>query len=320
MGNQKTTPKETRQSKNSKLFLTPLAAVQIVWGYTLEFSREKSMNLMKFTQEVLIRFCGKAETADQNKTNTNAAAKPPDAQTPAAQTPDKTEGCDLTLSEDEKRYLFRVLAAMECALRCLNLLYKGRNYNWQEIEKLHEVYLESLKDAENFGKKFKGIFRALPSMALGSAGGITLVEAFKTTPTSKLWLVGLLFAALGYFVDLFVVKWCSKRRRRNYIRLDYERTCYYIDYLTKIYPVLIHLYDNVKKIYEEIFAAPNKSKTEIDKEKEKSEKEKEWIKEMVDQLDPKRCKYIDIHMESNKITPELWHRCETGKIGGCPLA
>jgi hypothetical protein len=269
---------------------------------------------MKFTQEVLTRFCGKAETADQNQTNTNAAAQPPDAQAPAAQTPDKTEGCNLTLSEDEKRYLFRVLAAMECALRCLHLLYKGRNYNWQEIEKLHDVYLESLKDTVTFGEKFKDIFRALPAMALGSAGGITLVEAFKTTPTSKLWLVGLLFAALGYFVDLFVVKWCSKRRRRNYIRLDYERTCYYIDYLTKIYPVLIHLYDNVKKIYEEIFEA--KSKSEEDKERE----EKEWIKEMVDQLDPHRCEYIEIHMESNKITPELWPRCETGKTEGCPLA
>jgi hypothetical protein len=305
MENQNPTPEETQQFK---IFLTPLAAVQTVWGYTVEFSRKESINLIDFTQKVLTQFCGKGEAAGKNQSNANTANQPP-----GAQLPDKTKGCVLKLSEDEKRYLYRVLAAMECALRCLHVLYQGRNHNWQEIEKLHEVYLESLKNTVTFGEKFKDIFRALPAMALGSAGGITLVEAFKTTPISKLWLVGLLFAALGYFVDLFVVKWSNKRKRRNYIRLDYERTCYYKDYLTRIYPVLIHLYDSVKEIYEEIFDPPYKNDTQI-------QNERNWIEKMVNQLEPQLCEFIDIHMESNKITPELWPCCETGKVEGCPLA
>jgi len=55
--------------------------------------------------------------------------------------------------DKERKYVNSAIATMDATLRNLDVIYKGRELNFEENEKLRKVYLDSVKENLEFGKK-----------------------------------------------------------------------------------------------------------------------------------------------------------------------
>lgn len=207
--------------------------------------------------------------------------------------------------EKERKYVTSCIATMDAALRNLDVIYKGRQLNFAENEKLRSAYLESVRETLDFGSKARDFFKSLPAMAIGGAGSITLADYLSQQKLSdlKLWGLGLLFAAVGYLVNLTVTKSMQRRKQVLYVTQDYERSLYYDHYVTRVAMTLTSLYLDLDRIHRNIFGRSYPVDAEADV----------IVNEMLKGVRPTFCPYIHKHMNEKIITPELWSKCETGK-------
>ncbi len=215
--------------------------------------------------------------------------------------------------ERERPYVTSCLATMDATLRNLDVIYKGRQLNFEENEKLRSAYLESVRETMAFGNKARDFLKSLPAMAIGGAGSITLADYLSQQRLSdlKLWGLGLVFAAAGYIVNLVVTRLARKRNQMLYVLQDYERSLYYDHYVTRVAMTLTALYLDLDRIHKNIFGQSYPVDTEVSV----------VVNEMLKGVRSTFCPYIHKHMQEKKITPELWARCETGKadsVAVCP--
>jgi hypothetical protein len=210
--------------------------------------------------------------------------------------------------ESEKRYLAGAMASMDVSFRNLDMIYKGRQLNFQENEQLRTAYLDSVNENINFGSKAKDILKSLPAMSIGGAGSVTvgnlLAERFKLD-SAELWGIGLAFMGIGYLVNLVIVRSMRRRKQMLYVQQDYERGLYYDQYLSRVAIVLTSLYLDLDRIHKNVFG-----QSYFVKEKEDVET---IVSAMLKGVHPTFCDYIHKHMHEKKITPELWSLCETGR-------
>ena len=211
---------------------------------------------------------------------------------------------------DEEQYVHSSIAAMDASLRSLDTIYKGRQLNFEENEKLRSSYLDSLKENLEFGNKAKDFLKSLPSMTVASAGGVTVAQMLNISGMT-LWLVGLILAALGYWINLLIVRLVRKKKQMYYVQQDYERDLYYDQYISRVTTTLMALYLDIDRIHKSVFNDTYQMDKQID----------DIINEMLQGVRPTYCKYVHKHMREKKITADLWSLCESGHEEGitmCP--
>lgn len=230
-------------------------------------------------------------------------------------------------NKNEEEYVSNAIALIEANLRNLDNIYKLRNLNFEDNQKLRSTHLDYVKQSLDFGIKTKDFLKSIPSIALGGAGGITLAQIIGASSV-QLWIAGLFFAGLGYLINWIIIKNMRVEKQWLYIQQDYERSLYFEEYLNKAYIILKNLYNDVYQEHENIFK--NKYPT--------NESSNELIKNFLKGIQPTFCKHIKKHLKNNnvedrkgnpitgrklkKLICEQWTYCETGNLEGtknCPL-
>jgi hypothetical protein len=210
--------------------------------------------------------------------------------------------------DPEKGYVNNAATDLEATMRTMHTIYKGRELNFQEIDKIRSASLENISQDLQFGRNAQDFFKSLPTMAITSgASTITLnkvLESF-SLPSWTFWLIGIGSAGLGFFINIGIVRWNSKARQAEYIRQDYERTRYFQHYLIRIRTALLNLYYDIDRLHARYF-----NKTYPLGEFESAEK---IIDNMLQGARPTLCKYVFDHLNRKLIKANLWTLCETGR-------
>lgn len=250
------------------ILLPPVTAVRMVWALTGAFSTDEHSKQSAVLVEAALKDLKQRAESD----------------------------------EKERQYVVSAIATMDASRRSLDVVYKGRELNFSENAKLREAYLKSVQENLEFGKKARDFIKSLPSMTIATAGSVTVAQALGLKGLT-LWGIGLVLAALGYLVNLAIVRSMRKRTQRLYVEQDYERNLYYDQYVTRVMLTLTSLYLDLDRIHKNIFGQtyPVEASGVGD-----------IIAEMLHGVRPTFCQYIHKHMSEGKITPELWSRCEAG--------
>lgn len=257
--------------------LSPVSAVRMVWARTGMFSNDEHSKISAVLTEAALKSIKDRAEAD---------------------------------NDDERRYINSAIATMDATLRSLDIIHKGRELNFEENEKLRKACLDLVKENLEFGKKAGDFLKLLPGMAIGGAGGITVVQYFKISDIN-LWAIGLALAAIGYIVNLAIIRLMRKRTQMLYVVQDYERGLYYDQYVTRVATTLTALYLDLDRIHKNVFGQSYPVDVEVS----------DIIGEMLKGVRPTFCKYVHQHIREKKIEPEFWTLCETGKedaVKKCP--
>ena len=209
---------------------------------------------------------------------------------------------------EDERYVLGVIPTIEASLRSLDIIHKGRQLNFAENAKLRSAYLSSIEDSLNFGAKAQDFVKALPTMTIAGTTGTMLLSQSEKWNDTYAWLVGLLFAAIGYFINLYIIRFNRKRKQKYYVVQDYERTLYYEQYISRASIILKALYLELDNIHKNIFGEPYP----IDKDADALLEQKDVVERLLAGVRTTYCKYIHTHMREDKINVDLWAICEAG--------
>lgn len=251
--------------------LPPFTAVRLAWALTGKFSKEPgSQDIAALAEKVLKDIQEQAQ---------------------------KTGGA-------EQQYVSGAVSTIQASLRSLDTIYKSRELNFEENEKLRSVYLDAIKENLQFGKKAQDLLKSLPTMTIAAGAGVVTVAQLFRLAGWQLWLVGLGLAGLGYLINQGIVSAMRKRQQQLYLEQDYERDLYYEHYVTRVRTTLVSLYLDLDRIHLNAFnqtypVSPPETVLNI-------------VEEIVKGIRPAMCAYVHKHRSENRITPELWPRCETG--------
>lgn len=209
--------------------------------------------------------------------------------------------------ELENKYAISAIATMNANRRSLDVVYKGRQLNFEENEKLRKTYLDSVQESLDFGKKAQDVLKSLPAMTVTGAVGVTLGDWLGAS-TVQMWAIGLGLAAVGYFINVIVVRSARKRTQRLYVQQDYERSLYYDQYIRRVTMILTSLYRDLDRIHKNVFGTSypiDQATPEI------------IVEDLLKGAHPTFCVHIHECMRNEKIrdeiTDRLWPLCETGK-------
>jgi len=266
----------------SKSALLPtVTAVRMVWAMSGKFTKnEPSQTMAAYVEDVLK---GIEEQAPQ-------------------------------ISAEENSYVTSAAATMKASLRSLDIVYKGRNLNFKENEKLRTAYLESVKESLSFGSKAQDFLKSLPSMTIAGAGGVTLAQYFGASGF-QLWGAGLFLTGLGYVVNFYFVRRARRKTQMLYVIQDYERGLYYEQYLDRVTVVLLGLFLDLERIHKRVFKENYETDTN-------PTTVRSIVKDILAGVHSTFCPYAHKHMAEKKVTPELWTLCESGTaeaVKKCPL-
>lgn len=262
--------------------LPPLSAVRMAWALTGAFAKDDSSK--------------RAAQAVENRMEYII---------------DRAEKANTT--KKEKEYVLNAIIGIKASMRSLETAYKGRNLNFQENEKLREVYLESVREGFDYGKKAKDFLTSLPGTSIGGAGGITLASLLGAARPVVLWGVAIALAGVGFFVNVVIVQYCRKRKQSLYVAQDYDRDLYYEHYISQVSLILTSLYSDVDRIHRNVFGQEYPAKTDAPAN---------IVADLLKGVSPPLCKFVHKHMRQKKITPRLWSLCEAGSEAAkkeCPL-
>jgi hypothetical protein len=218
------------------------------------------------------------------------------------------------ISDDERSYVTSAVATMKASLRSIDVVYKGRDLNFKENEKLRSAYLESVKESLDFGNKAQDFLKSLPAMTIAGAGGVTVAQYFKAS-AFELWGFGLILTGIGYFVNQYIVLWVRRKTQMLYVTQDYERGLYYEQYLDRVHLVLLALFLDLERIHKRVFRENYEADTT-------SIAVQSIIDDILSGVRSTFCPYAHKHMAEKKVTPELWTLCESGTrkaVKNCPL-
>ena len=209
--------------------------------------------------------------------------------------------------EDEKAYVNNAATDIDATMRTLDTIYKGRELNLQENDKLRAVNLENIKEDVQFGRSAKDFMKSLPTMAITSgAGTITLNELLDSLnlPDWAPWLMGLGFAGIGFAINAWITRRSATRKQKLYINQDYERSMYYQQYIVRVRTALINLYTDIDRLHGRFF----KKKYPLDA----SETAASVVESMLRGAMPTLCVHIHKHIREGIVTPDTWTLCEAG--------
>jgi hypothetical protein len=272
----------TNPQKEHSDLLPPFTAVSMMWACTGKFAKEdQSKKIAELTNESI---------------------------------KDIEELAEAHADPREKRYIRAAIPTMSSCMRSLDTIYKGRQLNFKEVDKIRDVYLENVKENLEFGKSAKDFLKSLPTMTVSTAGGLSLIQILGPVSPPILWGLGLAFAGAGYIINWVIVRSSRKRTQKLYIKEDYDRDLYYDQYITRVESTLRSLYRDIDRIHKNVFGKRYPV--------EAGENSEKIVSDLLAGVRPTFCTYIQKHMYKKLITPELWSLCETGDeeaIEQCPL-
>jgi hypothetical protein len=258
--------------------LAPFTAVRLAWAIAGKFAPEPESKVS-------------AQVAEETLKNISAqAARDP----------------------KEQSYVSQSVATVQAAIRSLEVIYKGRNLNFEENEKLRKAYMENVKDGIQFGSKAMDYLKALPTMAVAGPGiagtlGPTLarlVGVAEGNQTLFLWGFGAAMAGLGYLIHAGFVHFGRKRTQMLYIEQDFERNLYYDQYIARVVAALTGLYQDIDRIHRQMFGEhypiPDGSAAGV-------------VADLLRGVRPTMCKYVYEHVPQGVVTPKVWALCEVGE-------
>ncbi len=205
-------------------------------------------------------------------------------------------------SDLENLFVSSAIGSMKASLRSLDIIYKSRQDNFRENEKLRASYMQSITDSLEFGKKAEDFLKSLPTMTITAAGGVTIGQALGLSSV-YIWALALGAGAAGYLVNLWYVNRSRRLTQMHLIQHDYDRNLYYKQYIDRVALVLMSLYHELDRIHTSVFGSsypledgslPN------------------LVDDILGGVKPTFCKFVHEHIRTGKITPELWPLCETG--------
>jgi hypothetical protein len=256
--------------------LPPFTGVRLAWAIAARFSKEEQTQLSADISEQVLK-----SIQDQ------AASDP-----------------------KENQYVREAVATIEASLRGLDIVYKGRQLNFEENEKLRKAFMENAKENIEFGTKARDYLKSLPTMAITGAGTAipfgNLVASWFSVPseytTAFLWAFGLGAAGAGHLIYTGVIRAMRKETQMHYVQQDYERNLYYEQYVSRVSAILTSLYLDLDRIHRNVFGDPYPV-SEGDAAS--------IVADVLKGVRPTMCKYAHKHIEKI-ITPALWALCESG--------
>jgi hypothetical protein len=206
----------------------------------------------------------------------------------------------------EHSYVSQCVATIQAAVRSLEVIYKGRELNFEENEKLRQAYIDNVQDSIQFGSRAKDYLKALPSMVIAGPGvagtlGPTLVDlfGFQEYQTLFLWGFGAVTAGLGYLIYWGIVLLGRKKTQMLYVKQDYERNLYYDQYVARIKSALEGLYEDIDRLHEKAFSTRFGGATGV-------------VNDVLKGTESTMCQKVHEHMKHKIVTPEVWTLCEVG--------
>ncbi|MFC2067237.1 hypothetical protein ACFLUO_09390 [Chloroflexota bacterium] len=204
----------------------------------------------------------------------------------------------------EQEYVDGAVAVIQATLRTLDTIYKGREINFKENEKLRAVNWSNIEAGLSFGKSAKDFMKSLPTMAISTGAGVITFNQLFTLPSWASWLIGLGFAGIGYIINMVIEHKLAHVKQRLLIEQDYERNMYYEQYVIRVRTALINLYADIDRLHKKTFVQYYQL--------EASEDAATVVDGIIKGAMPTMCDYVHSHMESGRITASLWSKCETG--------
>lgn len=205
-------------------------------------------------------------------------------------------------SDRENLFVGNAIGSMKASLRSLDIIYKSRQDNFRENEKLRASYMQSITDSLEFGKKAEDFLKSLPTMTLTAAGGVTIGQLFGLSSV-YIWALALGAGAAGYMLNLWYVNRSRRLTQMHLIQHDYDRNLYYKQYIDRVALVLMSLYYELDRIHTNVFG----SSYPLD-----NNNLPDLVDDILGGVKPTLCKFVHAHIREGKITPELWPMCETG--------
>jgi hypothetical protein len=279
------------EEKGHTKLLPPIVAIRIAWAMTGSFSSDSESHNSAVLAEKRLK---DIYEESQNKEDSLSAEQ-------------------LAQKEKEKEYVGNAYSLIQANMRTLDTIYKGRELNFKENEELRSVYLDSIKNNLEFGKKAQDFFKSLPTMTITTAAGtVSVSQVFQGLPGWSLALVGLGAAGIGYVINLWIVRIMRKEKQRQYIEQDYERNLYYEQYINRVLVALISLYYDLDRIHKRVFNNTYESMTEIESKEQFEDSIKAVVEDVLKGAGPTMCENVYDHMKQGIITPDLWVLCEVG--------
>ncbi len=205
----------------------------------------------------------------------------------------------------ESQYFFRAITLMDASFRNLEIIYKGRELNFEENGQLRQAFLNSVTESVNFGQSANDLLKSLPTMTFtGAAGSLVVSQAINLT-SFQIAMAVMGFAAIGFLFNLYWVRHTQNKKLNTYVRQDYERSMYYEHYLHRTKRALTDLYKDLNRLHEIVFLTPYATTAE-------ETKELEDISKLIDEVEPHACPNFHKHMAMGLCSSDLWSRCETG--------
>jgi len=260
---------------NQTTLFPPFTAIRIAWAITGKFTKEEESKLSAAIAE------------DNLKEIKNRAA---------------------AIGSKEQQYIDGAISTTLSTLRSLEIVLKGRNLNFDENQKVKDIYLENIKDNITFGNTVKDFFKSLPTMSIttgiGTISVTQLLDKLSGGKTDSItWVfIALACAGAGYLINLAVKRAMREKIQLQYISQDYERNIYFEQYINRIQIILTSLYEDIDRIHTNIFGNPYPEKR----------KSYEITDDLLRGVRSTMCEFVHKHMKEKVITPDLWPICEAG--------
>ncbi|MCL4436295.1 MAG: hypothetical protein M1503_02885 [Thaumarchaeota archaeon] len=224
-------------------------------------------------------------------------------------------------AEKDKVYVDNVVAAIYASLRSLQIIYKGRDQNFKEVDEVMDTQIKNIQSYERTARDLQSSLPRLFATGGGAAGTVLVGYIFGimniNIPEGVIYSAAVLAAGAAYGIyQMIIAPHNAENARSAIIENDYKRNIYYQQYIKRTKKALNSLLDETLAIYENAY---NRTYHKNYSDPEERENIVTRILGGPKTLDLDFCPKVHEHYQSGKLTPKVWPNCETS-IGNenCP--
>ena len=314
-----------------------MAVVRLAWSLSGSFSyTPERMELVEIEEKNDGKSTAAAQTSDEKKKTDSSGQEQTKKDSVHVERAKELFGDIVTLGKTDD-YFRDVATATTAALRNLEIVYRGRELNFEENKVLRQAYIDSIRKRILFGQSLKDFIAPVGATAGAAVGGTSLFAIYGNylegiIGTISWFYVASIFAIIGFFSYWTISAFAHRQRMHAYIQQDYERTVYYKNYLNRAYSVLDTLYKDIDDINARDYPGFVFPVTSFEGELPSlfpagcaalqprgrpDATPREAIRRLMC-VYPRSSSQIDECLYLKRINPELWAGCETGCSFGSP--
>jgi hypothetical protein len=295
--------------------ILPEAVLGFAWGLTIELSGDDDkISTKAHSDEIRNRLSEIRRNAINKITDLKDAHAPPD---------------EIKKAEQDLRYIENILATIDSCERNLVSIIRGRNLNFKQSDELMDAQLQNIASADRLSADLHSAVPRAFASGSGSAAGTVLFSYLLSflkinVPSTVLYAAAVVFAGVAYWFYQWKFAPINRERAQiEYIKNDYRRDLYFLQYLESVRSTLSALFDEALTTYRKIYGSSYCGTTYDDENNRKTVVSNTLAGRLG--LSGEFCKYIHKHYHVKPkrtllyqkpiITPERWVACETSK--GC---